>query len=221
MNDWLSLTAFARRLQIPEPTARRYAKFFSDYLPHRKIGRMTLYAPDAGPILTRISELYSLGHKKEEISSILEQEIPKTIDIKPSPVQDAAALAKPENNELQEKLVQFLEIVGDQSRKIDALMERDNQTAANVAQLKQALESEQAHRRDLEQTSSQYRQALLKLYQSHKQHHSMIMALRETPVGGEEIDTSHITKRITQLEEMFLDDMGKLQQLMNQVLKKK
>ncbi|MDD4650276.1 MAG: hypothetical protein PHO79_09730, partial [Desulfoplanes sp.] len=158
MNDWLSLTAFARRLQIPEPTARRYAKFFPDYLPHRKIGRMNLYAPETGDILTRISDLYAQGHKKEEIIAILEQEIPKTIDIKPSSAHDTAALTRPENNELQEKLVQFLEIVGDQSKKIDALMERDNQTAANVAQLKQDLEAEQARRRDLENTSAQYRQ---------------------------------------------------------------
>ncbi|WP_462324455.1 hypothetical protein [Desulfoplanes sp.] len=217
MNDWLSLTAMARRLQIPEPTARRYAKLFASYLPHRKIGRMTMYAPDAGSILTRISELYSKGHKKEEVEALLQKELPKTIDI--DAPTESQALVRSDNSELQAKLVQFLEVVSDQSKKIDALMERDNQTSATIALLEQRLGEETSHRQRLQESSTRCKQALCKLYHAHKDHHAMITALREHPVAENSSgNTTRLNERLDQLEEMFLDDMGKLQQLMNHVL---
>ncbi len=220
MNDWLSLTAMARRLQIPEPTARRYAKLFSDYLPHRKVGRMTMFAPDAGPILTRISQLYADGHKKEEVDTILKDELPKTIDVDAASVAENQSLVRTDNSVLQEKLFQFLEIVSDQSKKIDALMERDNQTSATIARLEDELATEKAHRENLEKTSSQYKQALCTLYRGYKDHHSLIEALREHPAaGGATPDIDRISNRLTHLEDMFLEDMGKLQKMMNHVLK--
>lgn len=220
MNDWLSLTAMARRLQIPEPTARRYAKLFPHYLPHRKVGRMTLYAPDAGPILTRISQLYSQGHKKDEVEALLKQELPKTIDVASSPVSETQPLVRSDNSALQEKLFQFLEIVSDQSRKIDALMERDNQTSATVARLQKELETEKVRREHLEKTSAQYKKALCTLYRGYKDHHALIKALREEPLeAGSHPALDRISNRLTQLEDMFLEDMGKLQKLMNHVLK--
>ena len=220
MNDWLSLTAMARRLQIPEPTARRYAKLFPHYLPHRKVGRMTLYAPDAGPILTRISQLYSQGHKKDEVEALLKQELPKTIDVASSPVAETQPLVRSDNSALQEKLFQFLEIVSDQSRKIDALMERDNQTSATIARLQEELAAEKARRKALEKTSVQYKQALCTLYRGYKDHHALIQALREhPPEEGSTPAIDRISNRLTQLEDMFLEDMGKLQKMMNHVLK--
>ncbi|GAU08460.1 hypothetical protein [Desulfoplanes formicivorans] len=220
MNDWLSLTAMARRLQIPEPTARRYAKLFSDYLPHRKVGRMTLYAPDAGPILTRISQLYSDGHKKDEVEALLKQELPKTIDVASSPLSEGRSLVRSDNSVLQEKLFQFLEIVSDQSRKIDALMERDNQTSATIARLQEELATEKARRETLEKTSAQYKQALCTLYRGYKDHHALIQALRDQPLeSGSNPAIDRISNRLTQLEDMFLEDMGKLQKMMNHVLK--
>jgi hypothetical protein len=221
MNDWLSLTAMARRLQIPEPTARRYAKLFSDYLPHRSVGRMTLYAPDAGPILTRISQLYSDGHKKDEVEAILKDELPMTIDVGAPLLSENQALVRTDNSVLQEKLFQFLDIVSDQSKKIDALMERDNQTSATVARLEEELESEKARREVLEKTSSQYKQALCTLYRGYKDHHALIEALRDQPLAdGSSPDIDRISNRLTHLEDMFLEDMGRLQKMMNHVLKK-
>jgi hypothetical protein len=221
MNDWLSLTAMARRLQIPEPTARRYAKLFSDYLPHRKVGRMTLYAPDAGPILTRISQLYSDGHKRDDVENIIKEELPRTIDVDAPSMQDSQALVRTDNSVLQEKLFQFLDIVSDQSRKIDALMERDNQTSATITRIQEELEAEKSRREDLEKTSSQYKQALCTLYRGYKDHHALIKALRDQPLSeGPSPDIDRISNRLTHLEDMFLDDMGRLQKMMNHVLKK-
>ncbi len=221
MNDWLSLTAMARRLQIPEPTARRYAKLFSDYLPHRKVGRMTLYAPDAGQILTRISQLYSEGHKKDDVENVLKEELPRTIDINGPAMSESQALVGTDNAVLQDKLFQFLDIVSDQSRKIDALMERDNQTSATMAQMQEELETEKSRREEIEKTSSQYRQALCTLYRGYKDHHALIEALRDQPISeGSSPDIDRISNRLSHLEDMFLEDMGKLQQMMNHVLKK-
>ena len=222
MNDWLSLTALSRDLPFPEPTIRRYAKIFSDYLPHRKIGRMTLYAPDTGVVLTRISHLSSQGRKKDEIIHILNNEFPRTIDIDSCSVREKTTMVQNDpSGELQEKLFQFLEIVSDQSKKIEALMERDNQTAANLARLTQQLEEERAHRHALENISSRYNQALRKLYHAHKEHHAMILELRAAPLeenNAPHLATERINERMNQLEDIFLDDMEKLQQLMHQVL---
>ncbi|PIE68629.1 MAG: hypothetical protein CSA21_06455 [Deltaproteobacteria bacterium] len=217
MNDWLTLTAMARSLQIPEPTARRYARLFAEYIPHRKVGHMTMYAPEASSVLAKISQLYAEGHKKTEVESILSKDLPQPIDI---PLEDDGhSLVVKDNTVLQEKLLQFLDIVSDQSKKIDALMERDNQTSATIAHLKEELDQEKAGRKALEQTSAQYKQALCALYRGYKDHHDLIRALREQP-GGEtsSSDIDHLSNRLNHLEDMFLDDMGKLQQLMNQVL---
>ncbi|MGX9364488.1 hypothetical protein ACTVJH_00405 [Desulfoplanes sp. PS50] len=221
MNDWLSLTAMARRLQIPEPTARRYAKLFSDYLPHRKVGRMTLYAPDAGHILTRISQLYADGHKKDDVENILKKELPRTIDVDGSAMSASQALVRTDNAVLQEKLFQFLDIVSDQSKKIDALMERDNQTSATLSRMQDELEAEKSRGEELEKTSAQYRKALCTLYRGYKDHHALIKSLRDQPLSeGSSPDIDRISNRLNHLEDMFLEDMGKLQKMMNHVLKK-
>ncbi len=218
MNDWLNLTAMARSLEIPEPTARRYAKLFADYLPHRKMGHITMYAPDTAPILSRISQLYSQGKKKEDIEAVLKKEFPQPDNV--PAVGDYEALVKNDNTALQEKLFQFLETVSDQNKKIDALMERENQTSATITRLEEELSAEKNSRKALEESSSKYKQALCILYRSYKEHHALIETLREqSPEEGSTSEMKRIDQRLNHLEDMFLEDMGQLQKIMNHVLK--
>jgi hypothetical protein len=131
------------------------------------------------------------------------------------------ALVRTDNAVLQEKLFQFLDIVSDQSKKIDALMERDNQTSATLSRMQDELEAEKSRGEELEKTSAQYRKALCTLYRGYKDHHALIKSLRDQPLSEESSpDIDRISNRLNHLEDMFLEDMGKLQKMMNHVLKK-
>ncbi len=223
MNNWLSLADLVQRLQISEPTIHRYAQLFCEYLPHRTVGGVTVYAPDTEVILTRISRLDSQDRGQEEILDLLAKEFPKNIEKDPdSRFTKKTPIRTEAGGELQKKLFQFLEIVSDQSKKIEALMERDNQMTAQMVQLRQELEQERAQRQRLERTSSHSNKALLRLYHSHKEHRAMILDLRAAPMAAKQPDETmeRINARMDQLEDMFLDDMGRLQQLMHHVLKK-
>ena len=79
--DWLSVAEIARLTRIPAPTARRYAALFREFLPHRKAGRVTRYAPEAARVFERISGLYHEGRVTTEIEEVLRREFSRTIDL--------------------------------------------------------------------------------------------------------------------------------------------
>ncbi len=74
VEGWFLISELAEELNIPENTVRRYAGLFKDFMPCKKIGRATRYAPEALDILTRISELYNKGYDTEGVHSMLESE---------------------------------------------------------------------------------------------------------------------------------------------------
>ncbi len=74
MEGWLLISELAEELNIPENTVRRYAGLFKDFMPCKKTGRATRYAPEALEILTRISELYNKGFDTESVHNTLESE---------------------------------------------------------------------------------------------------------------------------------------------------
>ncbi len=79
--NWLSVAEIAKITRIPAPTARRYASLFREYLPSKKMGRMTKYGEDAVQIFEQIAQLYNDGHVTSEIEEILKRDYARTIDV--------------------------------------------------------------------------------------------------------------------------------------------
>jgi hypothetical protein len=117
--DWLSVAEIARLTRIPAPTARRYASLFREFLPHRKTGRVTRYAPEAARIFERISGLYHEGRVTTEIEEVLRREFSRTID-----VDAGAAETLPEPAPgLLDQFNASLQVIADQKAVIEALRE--------------------------------------------------------------------------------------------------
>ena len=114
--DWLSVAEIARLTRIPAPTARRYAALFREFLPHRKAGRVTRYAPEAARVFERISGLYHEGRVTTEIEEVLRREFSRTIDV------GAENLPAPEPG-LMDHFNASLQLIADQKAVIEALRE--------------------------------------------------------------------------------------------------
>lgn len=121
--NWLSVAEIAKLTDIPAPTARRYAALFRDYLPSRKIGRVTKYAENAVEIFKTVSSLYQEGHVTGEIEDALKQDYSRTAEVAPEP----ASLPSPgpgsefvqSFKEVMDKFSACLQIIADQKIMIE------------------------------------------------------------------------------------------------------
>ncbi len=172
--NWLPLAEVARRSNVPETTARRYARLFSDVLPHKRDGRTLLYAPEAGAILTRIGRLFSDGLSASQVSKALHAES-QCIDVeaadgRSSPV-DRPALAGSHPPRPREdgrhRLAEFLRHVVDQKQAISTLRE-------DFSQVRRELAEERARRGVLEEENRKIKKALI-----------LLMRQRRAAAGGQ------------------------------------
>jgi len=76
---WLTIADIAEKTGIPEPTARRYARAFDEFIRHKKIGRIVRYPEEVVPVFMHIAALYKEGYTTAEIKEMLERERPRTI----------------------------------------------------------------------------------------------------------------------------------------------
>lgn len=127
--NWLSVAEIAKITRIPAPTARRYASLFREYLPSKKMGRMTKYGEDAVEIFEQIAHLYNEGHVTSEIEDILKRDHARTIDLDADqpvslPAQPSQLDLTREMTEsmtrLMDKFSASLQIIADQKALIDA-----------------------------------------------------------------------------------------------------
>ncbi len=127
--DTLSVSDIAKRTRIPAPTARRYASLFKEYLPSRKVGRVTKYSEDAIVIFEKISTLYADGHVTTEIEEILRRDYSRTIDLSPLAANPQVPQAQPAIlpaemvetlNDVLSKFGACLNIMSDQKSMIEA-----------------------------------------------------------------------------------------------------
>ena len=81
--QWLSVADISRITRIPAPTARRYAALFKEFLPGRKIGRVTKYPEQAVEVFGRIAHFYAEGRVTTEIEELLRADFTRTIEIEP------------------------------------------------------------------------------------------------------------------------------------------
>lgn len=121
--DWLSVAEIARLTRIPAPTARRYAALFREFLPHRKAGRVTRYAPEAARVFERISGLYHEGRVTTEIEEVLRREFSRTIDLDAAGPGEAHLPASEPTPDLLDQFSSSLQVIADQKAVIEALRE--------------------------------------------------------------------------------------------------
>lgn len=171
---WLPLAEVARRSNVPETTARRYARLFPDALPHRRDGRTLLYAPEAGAVLTRIGQLFSEGLSASQVSKALRAES-QCIDVEaaggrsnPAGRQALAAGQLPRPREDgRHRLAEFLRHVVDQKQAIATLRE-------DFSQVRRELAEERARRGALEEENRKIKKALI-----------LLMRQRRAAAGGQ------------------------------------
>lgn len=121
--NWLSVAEIAKITRIPAPTARRYASLFREFLPSRKVGRVTKYSEDAVRIFETISNFYQEGHVTGEIEDALKQDFSRSIEMAPDPSTLPSLGINAEFahtfKEVMEKFGQSLQIIADQKSMIE------------------------------------------------------------------------------------------------------
>ena len=127
--NWLSVAEIAKITRIPAPTARRYASLFREFLPSKKMGRMTKYGEEAIQIFEQIAHYYNEGHVTSEIEEILKRDYARTIDVDADPnMAVASRFTQADVNRemtesftrLMDKFSSCLEIIADQKTLIDS-----------------------------------------------------------------------------------------------------
>lgn len=108
--EWLTIVEIAKRLDLAENTARRYANLFGEYLRSRKFGRATKYHPDALNVLSTISQLYKDGMSTEEVRERLAEAFPQHIDAE-DPEDESPQLPAMINPEIQKTLDNLAEYI--------------------------------------------------------------------------------------------------------------
>ncbi len=83
----LTLKEIARRLNIPESTARFYRDKFPEYIPSEGIGRNKRYLPEAEEVLRFIAEGLRNGRSATDIEGELRLKYQAITDIEPIEAQ--------------------------------------------------------------------------------------------------------------------------------------
>lgn len=90
MDGWKPLATIARDVGVPEPSARRYAHAFPDFVRSRKIGKATLYHPGLGELLKIAAEGFAAGRRRDEVAADLAARFGRVHDIVPGGDDDVA-----------------------------------------------------------------------------------------------------------------------------------
>lgn len=78
MEEWMALPKIARKLDMPESSARRYAAALEQLIPQRKAGRLVLlHAPTAEMVLPKAAELFAAGLRLQQVRDRLQSEMPR------------------------------------------------------------------------------------------------------------------------------------------------
>src|SRR3954452_7139766 len=93
--ELLTIAEIARRLDIPESTARYYRDRFSAYVPTVGQGRHKRYLPEALPVLRLVAEYMQANTPAEEIEAALSARFPLTIAVDPQDRNSATAHPQP------------------------------------------------------------------------------------------------------------------------------
>lgn len=178
--SWLPLAEVARRSNMPETTARRYARLFPEALPSKRQGRTVLYAPASGALLVRIGQLFAEGRNAKQVKDALLAE-DQCIDVQavgrrsalasqasqtdqtgpantsPAPAKNPVNSASGPRTDLsRHRLAEFLRHLVDQKQAIASLRE-------DFSLVRRELAEERARRQALEAENRKFKKALLVL----------------------------------------------------------
>ena len=169
IEHWLPLAEVARRSNIPESTARRYARLFGTFLPFARDGRTVLFDPRCGDVLRRISELFGEGRTAQQVqdvlrreSSIIEVEQDGVTATGHSPIlSDGPSGAILPGDSTGSKFTGFLEQMLDQKQELAALRH-------DVSSLARDLVVERERLAALEAQNQSFRRVLVALLRQHR-----------------------------------------------------
>lgn len=126
----MSVSEISKITRIPAPTARRYASLFKEFLPSKRVGRVTKYSEEAVQIFERIANLYADGSVTTEIEELLRADLFRTIEVESSQgteqVQAPQLLTSELSttvSELMGKFANTLEVIADQKILIETQRE--------------------------------------------------------------------------------------------------
>lgn len=184
MENWLPLAEVARRGNIPESTARRYARLFDEFLPHTRDGRTVLYAPECGTTLQHIGQMFADGRTAAQVQESLRRDAATIeVEVQAKPVGPAPRPAE----EVRSNLAGFLRQVVDQKQEMAVLR-------GDVSLLLAELHQERRRRRLLETRNHKLARAMLLLAARLKE---QVEASADQPLGGE---TEELLARLAVLE---------------------
>lgn len=83
MDGWKPLATLAREVGVPEPSARRYAHAFAEFVRSRRIGKTVLYAPELGELLRIAAAGFATGKRRDEVADDLAARFGQVHDVAP------------------------------------------------------------------------------------------------------------------------------------------
>ncbi|MBO8160640.1 MAG: hypothetical protein H0Z24_03305 [Thermosipho sp. (in: Bacteria)] len=176
--QWFSIKEIADMTNISEPTARRYASKFSDFLRTKQYGRVTKYGPETADILLKISRYYNMGMETKEVEERLEKEVPRIYDMEDeeqmNPTETALQLSSPAlfftmmamQTEQMNKMHEAIEQMG---LVLKQMVEKDSREVEELRRIIEEMqnkhyeyikEMEQAHKKEIEQLKRQFEEQL-------------------------------------------------------------
>jgi|WetSurSiteA1Bulk_404760.scaffolds.fasta_scaffold106529_1 hypothetical protein len=139
MSDLLSVLAIAKRLNIPESTARYYCRQYADFLPSVGDGRGKRYREGALEILQIVVDMAKDNRSSTDIASHLRQQFP--VNIPSASDHQQQSLTSYYQAELPSVLKDFLsihtEIISKSLAKDQALIEKDKIISEQQIEIKE------------------------------------------------------------------------------------
>lgn len=137
MTDLLSVLAIAKRLNIPESTARYYCRQYADFLPTVGDGRGKRYREGVLEILQVVVDMAKDNRSSTDIASNLRQQFP--VNIPSASDHQQQSLTSYYQAELPSVFKNFLtlhaEIINKSLAKDQALLEKDKVIASQQAEI--------------------------------------------------------------------------------------
>lgn len=148
MSSLLTIAEIAKRLDIPESTARYYRDRFSEFVPSVGDGRQRRYRPAAIEVLRIVAEGFKNELSATEIKSRLSAIYPLNVEVDNEQQQQTAAaqqqtLLTPEDRQREivarEKLAAALQALADQKEKLMQLDKKDRELEEKSLELERRI----------------------------------------------------------------------------------
>lgn len=129
--ELLTIAEIAKRINIPESTARFYRDRFDEYIPSQGKGRSKRYKPEAIEVLRLIAERFKNNHTATDIADELSLKYSRFVDARPEQ-QQQTAVEQQQGSAMVVRLMESqvlaiqqmataMQVVAEQSKEIESL----------------------------------------------------------------------------------------------------